>query len=481
MNKGRVIQSLFYKFTERFAVKGIGLVIGIVLARMIAPEIFGQIAVLTVFTDLSLTLIDGGLSTALVQSREVDDRDYSTVFYITLLLSAVMIALLQLIAPWAAAYYNSPGITAPLRVYSFSLLFSSFNSIQVARLQREMRFRDMMFCNLAASVTAGVLGVWMAWRGMGLWALVCYYFAQIAASSLAMLAVLRWVPKSRFSPDSAKRLYRFGIKMLAASVITTLYNNLRPLIIGKRFSTADLGYYNRGQSFSSTVSLNLDSALQSVMFPVLSKSQDDPGQLRSMLRRTKMTGAFVIFPVMLGMAAAAEPLVRLLLTDTWLPAVPYVALLSIGEAQVPLTTSNLVALKALGRSDLYARQEVLRRALMLAVLAVSVLVFDSVKAIAVGFVFSAWLDAAVTSLPVGRLLDYGFLPQLRDVWKSGLAAVLMFALVRAIGLLPLSPALLLLLQIPAGALCYTGLSLLLKNESLAYILQMLRSARGRVS
>ncbi len=474
MEKASVIRSLVYKFTERFAVKGIGFVISLLLARLVAPELFGEVALLMVFVDLSLVLIEGGLNTALVQSREVDDRDYSTVFLITLALSCVMIALLQLAAPVIARYYKSPDMVTPLRVYAFSLLFSSFNSVQVSRMQREMRFREMMFCNLAATVAAGAAGIFLAWRGAGLWALVAYYFAQIVSVCLAMIFCLRWAPGLRFSSASAKKLYGFGIKVLAASVITTLYNNLRTLIIGKRFSTADLGFYNRGQIFSSTVSNNLDAALRAVMFPVYSRSQDDPAQLLAMLRRTKQIGTFVITPVMFGMAAVAEPMVRLLLTDVWLPAVPYVVLLCIGEAQITLTSSNLLATMSLGRSDLYARLEVLRRSLMLIVLAVSVLVFRSVFAIAAGFVLSAWLDAFVTLLPLKKLLSYGALDQLRDIWKSLLAACVMAVAVYAFGLLglPLLPKL--LLQILLGAAIYVLCSLLLKNESILYLFSLLR-------
>ncbi len=478
MNKNKIIKSLFYKFTERFAVKGVGMVISILLARLLAPEVFGQVVILTVCANLSLTLVEGGLSTALVQSREADDRDYSTVFYITLLLSCVAILVIQFLAPLIARFYKSPEMALPLRVYIFSLLFSAFNSIQVAQLQREMRFREMMFCNLAATLFAGALGLFLAWRGAGVWALAAYYAAQVAAACVAMFCVLRWLPKSRFSADSARRLYGFGIRMLAASLITNIYNDIRPLIIGRRFSTADLGYYNRGQTFSSTVSLNLDAAVQSVMFPAMARIQDDHERLKAMFRRSKAMGAFLIFPVMLGMAAVAEPMVRVLLTDKWLPAVPFVVLLSLGEAQVPLTSTNLIAVKALGRSDLYARQELLRRTLMLIVLAVSVLCFHTVTAIAAGFVLSAWLDAFVTLLPVKKLLGYGLADQLGDTWKSALSALLMAAAVYAFGLLslPLLPKL--LLQVLLGTAVYLLLSLLLKNESFTYALRLLGRFRG---
>lgn len=474
MERGKIVRSLIYKFTERFAVKLIGFVLGILLARLLSPEIAGQVALLEVFVNLSFTLIDEGINSALVQTKNADERDYMTVFVITLGLALFAIAVLEAAAPAIAGYYRSPEITLPLRVYAFSLLFSSFNSIQVARLQREMRFREMMLCNLAATVIAGGLGVALAYRGARLWSLVAYHFGQIVLSCLAALLVLRWLPHGRFSKESAKRLGGFGLKMLGASVVSNLYNSLRPLIIGRRFTTADLGYYDRGQKFASTISLNLDTAIRSVMFPVLARSQDDTEQFRAILRRMKQLGCFVVFPVMFGLAAAAEPIVRLLLTEKWLPAVPFLVLLSIGEAQVPLTSSNLVALKSLGRSDLYAKQEVLRRVLMLLVLAVSVLAFDSVIAIAVGFVFSAWLDVWVTSLPLKGLLNYSFFAQVRDTWKSALSSLLMAAAVWALGRLPLGGIVGLALQIIVGGALYLLINLALKNESLVYLLSVVK-------
>ena len=474
MERGKIVRSLIYKFTERFAVKLIGFVLGILLARLLSPEIAGQVALLEVFVNLSFTLIDEGINSALVQTKNADERDYMTVFVITLGLALFAIAVLEAAAPAIAGYYRSPEITLPLRVYAFSLLFSSFNSIQVARLQREMRFREMMLCNLAATVIAGGLGVALAYRGAGLWSLVAYHFGQIVLSCLAALLVLRWLPHGRFSKESAKRLGGFGLKMLGASVVSNLYNSLRPLIIGRRFTTADLGYYDRGQKFASTISLNLDTAIRSVMFPVLARSQDDTEQFRAILRRMKQLGCFVVFPVMFGLAAASEPVVRLLLTEKWLPAVPFLVLLSIGEAQVPLTSSNLVALKSLGRSDLYAKQEVLRRVLMLLVLAVSVLAFDSVIAIAVGFVFSAWLDVWVTSLPLKGLLNYSFFAQVRDTWKSAVSSLLMAAAVWALGRLPLGGIAGLALQIIAGGALYLLINLVLRNESLVYLLSVVK-------
>lgn len=478
MEKGKVIRSLIYKFTERFAVKFIGLVIGIILARLLSPEINGQVALLEVVVNFSLLLIEDGVNNALVQTKTARERDYVTVFFITLGLAGIALLVLELSAPLIAAYYRSPVLVKPLRFYAFSLLFGAFNSIQVARLQREMRFRELMYCNLAATVLAGALGIFLAYRGAGLWALVIYHFAQIAVSCLAAFLVLRWIPRGRFSMESARRLGSFGLKMLLASVVQNTYLSLRPLIIGRRFSAADLGYYDKGRNFSYTISVNLDAAIRSVMFPVLSRAQDDREQFFGIMRRMSQLGSFVIFPVMLGLAAVAEPFIRLLLTDKWIAAAPILVILSLGEAQIPLTSANLIALKSLGRSDLYARQELLRRALMLVVLVISVVCFHSVEAIAVGYSVSAWLDVFVTSLPIKKLLNYGVLDQLRDVWKTGVAAALMGLAVHALGALPLPTALLLAVQVLCGAALYLGLNVLLKNESFAYVLSMLRQRRA---
>ncbi len=475
IDKGKVISSLAYKFVERFSVKGIGFVISLILLRLLTPDDFGRVAILNVFISLSQTVVESGLGVALVQSREVDDRDYSTVFYIGMALSALMVLALYFAAPLVAEFYKSPVLVLPLRVYSLSLFFGSFNSIQVAIIQRGLRFKEQLRCSLVATLISGTLGVTLAFRGAGLWALIAYYFAQIVVYCLAMLTALRWLPRSRFSVDSARRLYGFGGRMLASALLNSIYNDVRPLIIGKKFSTGDLGYYDRGQQFSSIISLNIDAAVQSVMLPVFSKSQNDREQLRGLVRRSVSVGTLLIFPAMLGMAAVAEPMVRLLLTDKWLPSVIFVRVLCLAETQVPLTSTNLVVLKALGRSDVYMKQEILRRSLMLAVLLFTVFAFDSVPVIACGFAFSAWLDAFVTSMPLKKLIGYGFAEQLRDVWKTGVAAIVMGLTVYAMNLLALPLAVKLTLQVLCGAAVYVLACRALGSDGYMYVRAAVKS------
>ena len=479
MEKSKVIRSLIYKFTERFAAKLIGFVIQIILARLLLPELFGQVVLLQTVIDFFVLVIENGVNTSLIQSPEVDERDYFTVFVITFALTGATFLVIEAAAPLLASFYRSPGIVAPMRFYAVSLLFSAFNSIQTARMQREMRFREMMFCNLSATVLAGTLGIVLASSGAGIWALVGYSFAYIAFVCLFTFLVQRWVPHGGFSKDSAKRLGGYGLRMMAASGVENLYISLRPLIIGRFFSAAQLGYYKQGQQFSHTISINMDAAIRQVMFPVLSRAHDEKEKFIDIMRRMNKLGSFVIFPVMFGLSAVAKPLILLLLKEKWLPAAPLLAILSIAEAQIPLTSANTVALKSLGRSDLYAKQELLRRALMVAVLLLSIVAFDSLTAIAVGYALSAWLDVIVTSLPIKKLLHYGAADQFRDIWKNLVSAALMGAAVYALGqLLPLSTVLLLGVQVLCGTAVYVLLNLILKNDSLLYILSLLKRRKA---
>lgn len=477
MKKGTVIKSLIYKTVERFSVKGLGFIISILLARLLTPEAFGQIAIVNVFVNLSQSIIEGGLSTALVQNKDTDDRDYSTVFYICMAMSVVMTSVVFVAAPFIADYYSSPEILMPLRVYAFSVFFSSYDSILTAKIQREMRFKQMLICSLIATILSGSLAVGLAFSGAGIWTLVVYYFSHTVISSTAMMIAVRWVPKLTFSVKRAKVLYGFGWKMLAASMMCSLYYDLRSLIIGKRFSTEDLGYYDRGQQFPFTINFALDASVQSVMFPVLAKAQDDKKQTRAILGKTVGLGSLLVFPAMIGLAAVAEPLVRLVLTDKWLPCVPFMQIICIAQVPGIITSSNLVAIKSLGRSDIYMKLEFIRRALMLFVLALTVLLFDSVIAMAYSFALSAWIDVFIAAVPNKKLANYGILDQLKDSWDILLAAIIMGAVVYAMNYTPLPLLPKLCVQIVSGILVYIILCRLLKIESFIYALDMLKGLR----
>lgn len=473
MPKSKVLSSLIYKFSERLMVKGLGLIISIVLARLLSPTEFGQIALIMVFINLSITFIDSGLSTALVQDKHTSDEDYSTVLYISLSIASILIAVLWIISPLIGNYYNDTSIVLPLRIYSFSLLIGAVNSVLFAKMQREMRFKQMMWCNVIACILSGCVGVSMAYAGTGIWALIAYYFSSSLFGCLFLLYVAKWHPILAFSIQRAKTLFSFGWRMLVSGLLCGLYNDIRALIIGKVYTPADLGYYNRGQQFPDVISHTLENAVQSVMFPVMARSQDEKKQIRSILQKTISMGSIIIMPIMLGLAAVAEPFIEIVLTEKWLPCVPYMIWMCIGFTTVPISKSCLVSIKAIGRSDVYMRLEIVRRIAMLIILLTSVICFDSVLAIAVGFAISEWIDYIIISIPTQKLLNFPIIAQIKCFSTTLLCSLLMGVFVYLIGFFNLPIIVTILLQIISGVVIYVLLMYLFNNAAFQEALKVL--------
>jgi O-antigen/teichoic acid export membrane protein len=312
----------------------------------------------------------------------------------------------------------------------------------------------------------------MAYLDFGIWSLIAYYFSSAVITSVAMLLTDRWWPGPSFSLRRAKELFSYGWKMLVSAVLCSLYADIRTLIVGKRWSEEELGYYNRGQQFPEVLSNTLDNAIQSVMFPVLSRSQDDRAEMKRILRRTATLSSLLVMPAMIGMAVAAEPFVLAVLTEKWLPAVPFMQILALGNLTLSLTSSNLVAIKSTGKSGTYMILELIRRLAMLAVLLLSVFVFGTVETVAWGFVVSSVLDALIIAVPTHRILGYSLLEQCRDLWRILLASLLMGGAILPLLLLPCPPVAILLAQIALGVAVYVGAGFLLRIPAMRELLSM---------
>ena len=477
MDKKKIISSLLYKFIERLSVKGLGLVISIVLARMLAPEEFGQIAIMNVFINLSQVIIEGGFTTALVQRKDVTEQDYSTVFFINIGLAIACFIVLQITAPLISAYYEQD-ITKPLQVYAITLFFNAFSALQLARMQKRMEFRKTMVCSLIATIISGTVGIAAAYCNFGLWALVFYNMMNGIIMCITAAIAEKWLPKFEFSLRRAKMLFSYGWKMFVSAALCSLYGDIRSLVIGKKFSNNDLAYYNRGQQFPQVISHTLDSAIQAVMFPTMAVVQDETDKLTKMVRSSVTMGAYVIVPVMFGLAAVSEAVIQLLLTDKWLPCVPYMKWLCIANAAGPIVSSNLIAIKASGRSDIYMRLELIRRAVMLFILVTSIMCFQSVEAIAVGFCVSSWVDAIIIMPSVKRLMNYGIGEQFAGLWKTILAAVIMFGVVQCMNMLPWNSYILLPMQILTGVIVYLGLGYVLRIEAQTTLVKLVAGLLG---
>lgn len=471
--------SFLFKLAESVGTQGISFVVSVVLARLLDPSDYGVLTMLTVFIAVSQVFVQSGLNTALIQKKDVDETDLSSVFYVSLGIAVVLYGLLFLLAPAIGAFFAMEALAPVLRVLALILLPGALISVQNAVIAREMAFRRLMTASLICTTLSGVVGIAMAAAGTGYWALVAQQLTSQLSLALVLLWLVKWRPRALFSWARVRGLIRFGWKLLASSLLETGYNNLRTAVIGKKYAQETLGFYNRGKQFPELVMNAVNGSIQSVMLPVLADEQDDVSRMKQMMRRSVMVSSFLVLPMMAGLAVVAEPLVRLLLTDKWLPCVPFLQICCIDFAFYPIHTANLQAINAMGRSDVFLRLELIKKSYGLLILAATVFLFDSVYAIAWGAVASTLLAAVVNASPNRKLLGYGYLEQMRDVLPALALSAVMFAAVWALGQVPLSPLPLLVLQVLAGAAIYGGLALLLRLESMRYLIDMLRGLPAR--
>jgi teichuronic acid exporter len=416
IKKAQVLSSLLWKLMERGGTQGIQFIVQIVLARLLLPEDYGIIALVLVFIAIANVFVQSGLNTSLIQKKEADEIDFSSVFYVSLLIAGLFYIILFLTVPFIAEFYNKQQLIPVLRVLAVTLFFGAFNSIQNAIIARNMQFKKLFFSSTGAILISGIVGIYMACAGYGVWALVGQQIINQLSISLILWFTVKWRPRLIFSHRRVKELFSFGWKLLVSSLIYTIYIDLRSLVIGKMFEAEILGLYNRGQQFPAVLVSNIDGSIQSVMFPVLASQQDSRPRVKDMMRRAIVTSSFVTFPMMVGLAVTAEPLVKLLLTDKWLPCVPFLQIFCASHALMPIHTANLQAINALGRSDIFLKLEIIKIIVGLSVLGITV--FYGVYAIALGAVLSGIISTFINAYPNKKLLDYSYIEQWNDIMPS---------------------------------------------------------------
>ena len=471
-----ILSGLFWKMMERGGSQGAQFLVQIALARLLLPADYGVLAIVTVFTVLAGVFVQSGFHSALIQRRDVEDLDYSSVFWFSLAVAGILYIILYFSAPAIAAFNRDPLISPVLRGLALILFFGALRSVHTARVTRRMQFKKLFYSTVSATIISGVVGVTLAYLGLGVWALV----VQQLVSGVVMTAVLwrmePWRPRWMFSWTRLGGILSYSWKLLASSLINNLYTDLRILVIGRMYPLAILGYYNRGRQFPQLIAGNIDQSIQTVMFPALSQLQDDRSRMRALVRRSIVTSSFLIFPLMMGLAVVAEPLVVLLITDRWLPSVPFLRIFCGIYALQPIHAANLQAINAMGRSDIFLKLEVVKKSIGLGILAFS-LQFG-VYGIALGGLASGILFTLINAYPNRTLLDYPYLDQIRDILPSLLLSLIMGAAVWALTLLPLGVVPLLVLQIVAGSILYFGMAALFRLECFSYAVQLIRN-RGR--
>ena len=468
MDEKKVFSNFIWRMLERFGAQGVTMVVSIVLARVLDPEVYGTIAIVTVFTTLLQVFLDGGFSNALIQKKDADDIDFSSVFYFNIAMGLLLYGLLFLSAPVIARFYELPELTAIIRVLGLTLIIFSLKSVQQAYVSRNMLFKKFFFATLGGTIGAAVIGIVLAYSGFGVWALVAQHIFNMLVDTVILWFMVKWRPKAVFSWKRLKALLSFGWKILVSGLIDTVYNDIRQLIIGKMYTKSDLAYYNQGQKYTYTIVTNINSSIDSVLFPTMSNAQDDVAAVKSMTQRAIKVSTYLMMPMMMGIAVCAEPIVRILLTAKWLPCVPYMRIFCFTYAFYPIHTANLNAIKAVGRSDLFLKLEVIKKVVGAAALLCTI--WFGPFAIACSLLVTTVLSQIINSWPNKKLLDYKYTDQLKDMLPQIGLSVLMGAIVFCVTFLKLSDFVTLLIQIPLGIIIYFGGSKIFHVDSFEYII-----------
>lgn len=475
ITKKLVLSSLFWKFFERAGLQIGQFIISIILARLLSPTDYGAVALITIFIQIAFVFVQSGLGTALVQKQDADETDFSSVFYLSIFIASLCYLLIYLAAPFIASFYELEILKPALRVLSLSLFFNAFTTVQYAIISRTMQFKRFFFSSLGGVIGSGIIGISLAFLGYGIWALVYQQLSNTIFIFIILFFTLDWKPRLLFSFNKVKNLFSFGWKLLLSSLIDTAFNNIYGLVIGKRFSSETLGFYTRGQQFPQVIASNLDGSIQSVLLPTYSAKNDNTDAVKHIARQSISTSAFFLVPAMFGLAAIAKPLVVLVLTDKWLPSVPFLQLACIFYSWRTLQTTNLTAINALGYSNIYLRLEIIKK--FLALLTLLITIPFGIMAMAIGEVFNSFICTIINASPNKKLMNYSYLEQIKDMAPSYISSILMFFIVSLVSYLPFGTLILMLMQILIGAISYMLLSYIFNKKQWNYVISMIKGLK----
>lgn len=469
ISRNKVVKSLFWVYLENISAQLVTFVVSIVLARLLLPSDYGLIALVTVFINIANVFVSASFNMSLVQKKDADRLDYNTLFWFNCVLSIVLYIILFFSAPYIARYYEKELLTPVIRVLSLSIPLSAYNSIQVAYVNSKMTFRKSFVATSAGAIISGIIGIIMAYKSAGLWALVAQRVINIFLNTIFLSAIVDWKPAIEFSWRRFQSLFRFGWKILVTGLMFTGYSELRSLVIGKRYSADDLAYYNRGFQFPQFIASNIDTTITRVMLPTFSKSQDNAEQLVLMTRRAAKTSAYIMTPILFGLAVVGENVVHILLTDKWLPCVPFLQIMCIVWWLQPTQSCSIQAINAIGRSDIYLRIEIISKVLGISLLVGAVILFNTPFAIAISMLIGQMSAVFIYGSFVQKYIGYKLIEQIKDIFIPGLIGAVMSLGVYGVGRLISNGYVALIIQIIVGGIIYLALSHFLKIEEYKYL------------
>lgn len=467
------LKGMFWKFAERFCAQGVTFFLSIILARLLMPEDYAVISLIMVFIMIANIILSDGLCAALIQKKDIDYRDYSTVLWGGLFFSIGMYGIVFLIAPFVAEFYNLPILSPTLRVLGLRIIIGAVNSLEIAYLSKRMEFKKFFWATLGGTVSSAIIGIFMALQGFGVWALIVQSLSNHIIDTIMLFLTIRKRPKLYFSYVRMKNLFSFGSRILFTNLLFVLVDQLRTLIIGRVYSKVDLGYYTKGKSFPELLSQNMNSPISSVAFPAMSSIQGSIDAVREYLRKGTQLISYCVPIFVLGLASVSRPLVTLLLTEKWLPCIPFIWIGAIYYMLPPIHSLNLEAVKAIGRGNQVLKYGFIKRGVSITTLLATVWI--SVEAIAWGLVVSAVIATFINAYQNKKLFNYSYVDQFKDIVPNVLIGVVMCIIVYFIGnILNTNMLLTLFIQIISGVFIVVVLSIIMRNRSFLYIFSMLK-------
>ncbi len=479
--KTTTITSLFWKLFEQGGAAAITLIVQIVMARLLAPDEFGMLAIMLVFVNVGNVIVQSGLNTAVIQDPDVTERDYSTVFWMSLAMSVVLYVAVFAAAPAIAAFYAMPAVVWPLRAIVLVLIVNAYNSIQEAIVARNLEFHKTFRSTVVAGLVSGTVGIVSALMGAGIWALVLQQLLYQGCKCLFLAAQISWKPCLAFERDRAVVLFRFGWKLLVSGLLDQGYQSLSDLIIGKVFTSTDLGYVSQGKKYPQALGTVLDGTIQPVMLSAVAKVQSNKDQVKRLARRALKTSTFLIVPAMATFAVCAEPLVELLLGEKWLFCVPFLQMYCFIYALLPIHTTNLQVLNGVGRSDLFLKLEILKKVVGLAIMCFCAFALRNLYLIVVGYMVNGVICTFINASPNKRVIGYSYLEQIRDICPAFLLTLAAAAVALPFGLFGLPRIALVAVQVLVMCAVYLCLARLFRVEEFSYLLGTLKELKMKIA
>lgn len=466
----QVVSSLIWKWLERSGSQVVQFIVQLILARILMPEEYGLISLVSIFIIFGEIFVQGGLNTAIIQKKDVDDEDFTSIFLISLVVAIFVYIILFLSAPSIALFFNEVQLDIVLRVLGLNLIIGVFNSIQNAYIARNLKFKLNFLSSMIAISISGVIGVILALKGFGVWALVFQQLINQFLISVSLYYFLRWKPKFKFSLDRVKILFGFGSHVLGANLIARAAEQGYGLVIGKVYSSSMLGFYYRGHQFPQIIVNNLNGAISSVLLPILSSEQDNPLRFKSIIRKSVVISGIIVFPSMIGLASIAKPLVTLILTDKWLFSVPFIQFGCLYYLTIPILSASVQANRALGRSDISFKLEILKAILTIGSIAISI-PFGIYVMLTARIIISL-IMLFISSKVNEKLIDYKFSEMLFDLMPSFTGSALMGGVVYFAGLIRINIVFVIIIQLMVGCLVYIAFLFITSRKDVDYILNI---------